>query len=140
MIDIARNTKKRRADFSQIFTPDLGVALMNIDLHGCCDPLSANSLLELGLVDLEQVSIHPVGGETLMFEAVSLTLSGSIEVGKIAQVASVRHRFFEEAFARMQTDQYRSNEAVVFDASHLKRLPSGKLADCHRRSALRWRI
>ncbi len=75
-----------------------------------------------------------------MFEAVSLTLSGIIEVGKIAQVASVRHRFFQEAFARMQTDQYRSNEAVVFDASYLKRLPSGKLEDCYHRSALHWRI
>lgn len=139
-MDIARNTKKRRADFAQIFTPELGVALMNIDLHGCCDPSSANSLLELGLVDLEQVSIHAIGGETLMFEAVSLTLSGIIEVGKIAQVASVRHRFFQEAFARMQTDQYRSNEAVVFDASYLKRLPSGKLEDCYHRSALHWRI
>jgi len=124
--------------FPDHLTPDLGVALMNLYLRGCASVEAAAALRFLGLIrPTEFVRVGP-DGHPLGFVAVELEFSADLEIGDILLARATRHRFIEEAFARMQTDQYTDAKEVVFERKYLESLTPEALAATFRRSASGW--
>lgn len=116
-----------------------GLALMNLDLHGCIGVTAANLLCDCKLISpVTFVKPHDNIGN-LAFEAVEMDLAAIIEIGRISQAAAADHPFITEAFARMRVDQFATEHVVVFDSGYLSRCSTQMLEIAFRRSARGWR-
>lgn len=124
--------------FTDTLTPDLGVALMNLHLHGRVDVNAANQLRYLRLAAPTTFSRRIPGAGVLSFEALELDLSGYLEIGRIDQGRAIRHRFVQDAYTRMTTDQFAGAAELVFESSYLERLAPEFLAGTHKLSAQSW--
>lgn len=111
---------------------------MNLHLHGCASVQAAAALRFLGLIRPTELVRGGPNGRLLGFVAVELEFSADLEIGDILLARATRHRFIEEAFARMQTNQYSNDEKVVFEREYLKSLTREALAAAFRRSASSW--
>lgn len=127
-----------RTTFPDYLTPDLGVALMNLHLHGSVSVEAATELEALGLIRRITVSRPGLSGQALVFTAVELEFTAHLEVSDILLARATRHKFVEEAFLRMETDQYAGADRVVFERAYLEKLTPRSLAVAHRRSARDW--
>ena len=92
---------------------------MNLHLHGCVDVDAANQLCDLELATPTTFARRVPSVGLLSFEALELELSGYLEIGRIDQGRAIRHRFFQDAFARMATDQCADATELVFESSYL---------------------
>lgn len=112
---------------------------MNLELHGSVDVDGANDLCDMGFLSPVLFSCTGVGGRTLNFQAVQRELTAHIETGRMLAALAVEHPFILEARERMNIDQFRSLDVVVFDEGHLKNLSPAQLSDAYKRSAESWR-
>ena len=78
------------------------------------------------------------GTGLLSFEALELELSGHLEIGRIDQGRTIRHRFIQDAFARMTVDQFAGATELVFERSYLDWLQSATLVAKHKIAAEAW--
>ncbi|CAM3368941.1 hypothetical protein SAMN04488021_1647 [Paracoccus aminovorans] len=139
MIQAFHHSSHGATTFPTCLTPDLGLALVNLHLHGCADVAAARALHAIGLVAPASFSGPGPRGRRLAFAAVALEFQAHLEIGDILQGRAIRHRFVQEAFLRMDLDQFAGAEAVVFEHGYLERLSPEELAAAHRRSARGWR-
>lgn len=137
--DKHRPSSRSIAAFPSYLSYDLGLALMNLELHGCVRISAANELCELGLVSPFRFAVSRSNAEALVFEAIETDLQAILEIGRIAMASTVKHPFIAEAFARMQIDQFATEEHVVFDQGYLSRCGLEMQEAAFARSARRWR-
>lgn len=78
------------------------------------------------------------GAGLLSFEALALEITGYLEIGRIDQGRAIRHRFLQDAFARMATDQCGGATEPVFESSYLEGLQPAALAEKHKIAAEAW--
>lgn len=113
---------------------------MNFHLHGCVDVDAANRLCDLEFAAPTAFTRHVPSVGLLSFEALELEITGYLEIGRIEQGRAIRHRFVQDAFARMATDQFAGANGLVFNRSYLQGLKSKNLAAKHQLTAMRWRL
>lgn len=123
---------------TDILTPDIGLALMNLHLHGCMDVGAANQLCDLELAAPTTFTRRVPGVGLLSFKALELELSGYLEIGRIDQGRAIRHRLLQDAFARMATDQCAGATELVFESSYLEGLQPAALVEKHKIAAEAW--
>lgn len=111
---------------------------MNLHLHGCVDVAAANWLCDLELAAPTTFTRRVPGVGLLSFEAVVLELSGYFEINRIDQGRAILHRFLQDAFARMATDQLAGAAGLVFESSYLDQLSSAALVEKHKIAAEAW--
>ncbi len=111
---------------------------MNLHLHGRVDVNAANQLRDLRLVTPTTFSRRIPGAGVLSFEALELDLSGYLEIGRIDQGRAIRHRFVQDAYARMIIDQFAEASELVFESSDLEVLAPEFLAAMYELSARSW--
>ncbi len=75
----------------------------------------------------------------LFFEAIEMDLQAILEIGRISMASAAKHPFIADAFARMQIDQFATEEQVVFDQNYLSQCGLEMLEIVHPRSAQNWR-
>ncbi|MBQ4824552.1 hypothetical protein J4729_08325 [Leisingera sp. HS039] len=80
-----------------------------------------------------------IDNRRLHFQAVQRELIAHIETGSILSALAVSHPFVLDAKDRMNVDQFRSCEVVVFDEGYLQKLTSSRLSGAFERSAKSWR-
>lgn len=112
---------------------------MNLELHGCVSISAANELCELGLVSPFRFAVSRSHAEALVFEAIETDLQAILEIDRIAIASTAKHPFIAEAFARMQIDQFATEEHVVFDQGYLSRCGLEMQEAAFARSARSWR-
>ena len=111
---------------------------MNLHLHGSVSVEAATELEALGLIRRITVSRPGLSGQALVFTAVELEFTAHLEVSDILLARATRHKFVEEVFVRMETDQHAGTDRVVFERAYPEKLTSSSLAVAHRRSARDW--
>ncbi|MBK4214705.1 hypothetical protein JJJ17_02070 [Paracoccus caeni] len=111
---------------------------MNLHLHGCVDVGSANELCDLGLTTPFTLRVRASDDTQLQFDALMLELSGHIEIGRMTYGAAITHRFVQDAFERMRTDQCRDQSKVVFEQAYLENCSQAVLLRNHPRAAVAW--
>jgi hypothetical protein len=99
---------------------------------------AANRLCDLELAAPTTFTRRVPGGALLSFEALELELSGYLEIGRIEQGRAIRHRFVQDAFARIATDQCCGATELVFESSYLDKLNSAVLVEKHKIAAEAW--
>lgn len=119
--------------------PDLGVALVNLHIHGCVDVEAANQLCDLDLAVPATFARRVAGIGLLSFEALELELTGYIEINRIDQARAIRHRFVQDAVARTAVDQFAREDRLVFGRSYLEGLTDEDLAVKDQLTAAGWR-
>lgn len=112
---------------------------MNLELHGCVSVSAANVLCDRGWVYPATFVASRDHGETLIFEAIEMDLQAIIEIGRISMASATKHPFIAEAFARMQIDQFATEEHVVFDQGYLSQCGLEMQETAFARSARSWR-
>ncbi len=112
---------------------------MNLHIHGCVDVQAANQLCDLGLAVPATFARRVPGSGLLSFEALELELAGYIEINRIDQARAIRHRFVQDAVARMAVDQFAGEDKLVFQRSYLEGLTGLDLATKHQLTAVGWR-
>lgn len=132
-------TSRSITAFSSNTADDLGLALMNLDLHGCVGITAANMLCDCGLVLPATFLISRNDAGNLVFDAIEVELLATVEIGRISLAGAAKHPFITEAFARMRTDQFATHEHVVFDYDHLSQCRPEALETALARSVRRWR-
>ena len=125
--------------FTDIITPDLGVALVNLHIHGCVDVQAANQLCDLGLAVPATFARRVPGSGLLSFEALELELTGNIEINGIDQARAILHPFVQDAVARTAVDQFAGKDKLVFERSYLEGQADEYLAVKHQLTAAGWR-
>ncbi|WP_248364927.1 hypothetical protein [Aliiroseovarius sp. S1339] len=93
----------------------------------------------MGFISPALITCTGIRGRTLNFQAVQRELTAHIETGRMLAALAVEHPFILEARERMNIDQFRSQDAVVFDEGHLNKLSPTELIDAIKRSATSWR-
>lgn len=112
---------------------------MNLELHGCVGISAANELCELGLVSLVTFVSPRSHAEALVFDAIEMDFQATLEIGRISMASATKHPFIAEAFARMQIDQFATEERVVFDQGYLSQCGLEMQETAFARSARSWR-
>lgn len=112
---------------------------MNLELHGCVGISAANALRDRGWVDPVTFVAFRDHGEALIFEAIEMDFQATLEIGRISMASTTKHPFIAEAFARMQIDQFATEEHVVFDQGYLSRCGLEMQEAAFARSARSWR-
>lgn len=133
------NLRSRREDeaFPEYITPQRGLALVNLELHGCASADSAIDLCDIGFIS--PVLFTGTGDQPLRFQAAQRELTAYIETESMLAALAVEHPFILEAKERMNVDQFCSLDVVVFDEDHLNELSSAELVEAYNRSAKMWR-
>ena len=134
-----RSSSRSITAFPSHLSNDLGLALMNLELHGCVSIPAANALCELGLVSPVTFVASRSHAGALVFEAIEMDLQAIIEIGRISMASASKHPFIAEAFARMQIDQFATEEHVVFDQGYLSQQGLEMQEAAFARSARSWR-
>ena len=112
---------------------------MNLELHGCAGISAANELCELGLVSPVTFVAPRSHAGALVFEAIEMDLQAILEIGRISTASATKHPFIAEAFARMQIDQFATEEHVVFNRGFLSQCGLEMQQTAFARSARNWR-
>ncbi|QRZ12958.1 hypothetical protein JWJ88_10245 [Paracoccus methylovorus] len=112
---------------------------MNLELHGCVGISAANALCDCGLVSPATFVKSRSDMGDFVFEAIEMELQATVEIGRISLAQATKHPFITEAFARMQIDQFATDERVVFDHGHLSQCSPKALETAFARSARSWR-
>lgn len=103
------------------------------------DVRAANQLCDLALAVPATFARRLPGSGLLLFEAVELELTGYIEINRIDQARAIRHRFVQDAVARMAVDQFAGKDKLVFERSYLEGQADEYLAVKHQLTAVDWR-
>lgn len=81
-------TSRRIAAFPSHTANDLGLALMNLDLHGCVGITAANMLCDYELVSPATFVASRNDAGDLVFEAIEMELLATVEIGRISQAGA----------------------------------------------------